>query len=1662
SDSEDADGEDLGLISPGLIRVLRNVLDEYPDDGQILKEMIQNAEDAGAQKVKILTDRRHFNRDVDNKTRRKHPHLAFLQGPSLCVYNDAEFTDSDWKGIRMLHTSVKEKDPLKVGRFGLGFKSVFHLTDRLVIISGKHILYMDPFKGEENYCKRKRIAQLKGRELESVLRCTEGVFGVTRETFQADGGHFQGTIFWFPLRQNASDLSSIVYTDDHVHDLLNSFKAESRFILLFLKNIERVQVFSRKDTQDPEEHFTVELSASCLQTVRAERQKFIRVLQEAGAELPDHGVDCITEMTIDTTDHLAPSRDSQKWLVVNYHPGQGENRRHLKWPTQDQLDNQAHLEAPVRWNCLMVKELVPRAYTRLLGRLKDLHVLSPEVFYSAWPSMNDVDDMWRPLVQPLYNTLGADSSFYTQANGGQWIPLDQAVLPSFQAHFSVEVIEAVLKVYTETNQNLVRLPDHVKQGLEESGLLGDMQTVDPHQVSDLLTECISQRLDSVEKLLVFQYFCCNDDVPDLLVNKPLLPLSDGTFGVFRHRDDESSLTYWCEKHLISLFPGLESVFCDASVPAEIWQHLHRIALAGELSVRAISTSDDQIPDLITRSLKARSELEHPSLPFQDPWIQQVWKFLSETDPWCRDLSRISHLNLLPCQTGNTLTLLPLNGLYVCSAARGLRSLDTHLAASLTKLLITVLPQLPDYVTHEEILGRLVHYPNCEGIVDVLGMLTAKTGVCSGAVEKFNSSASATEREALVKFLADATVDLDDALHLLQQLNLFVLISGEFASVQEVKDIIPERSLPVYPNRPLHMGSGASRFAAVKLGAKQLTLAEIAREILLLMQSGNDFNNAQTLTFVNFLLDDKDLCEDQELLGIARQVRFVPTEDGRLWKPEDLYDPACPILSQLFLAENRFPNHELAMDDIRRKLTKLGLRTANDVKASDLTATALKIEHLLLKEQIELANKKAHGLFRFLCSYGKNFSADTLKEISLKQCLPCSQESEKPDNYPTSLLKSSPLIVRPMDMCNHDLIKLLGSTMPVLKQNMPMQEVQRLRVTIQPDAAVVLKHLDNVILQFRLDEISQYRSLLAEIFIFLKNHCSDHDIRESIEQKECVLVESGPRFVCPGRFWINCEDSDISLKPYRFPLPVEMMPARDLFLTCGSSEHQGEELLQIVLGEIKDSYDDEANKSTVELNRDLQLVKQILDVLKTSTTIPKGTVLLPVQDEDSVLRFKPATECTVQTGKWQPHNLSQIDDDEDIFFVHTDISVATALALGALELKERTLTGVEALDFGFGQHEELTSRLHNLLKESYTDGFSVPKELIQNADDAGATEVRFLLDERENLNARSNLISEDMASLQGPAIWAYNDAVFTDKDFENITKLGAGTKKEDASKVGRFGLGFNAVYNLTDVPSFISRHILAMFDPHVKYLQGAGLKLDFKRQVNRSLLSRMPAQFLPYQDIFGCSLQKAHDVFFDGTLFRFPLRTSDQAAQSKIKGESYSDSKRREFLRMLLERAGNLLLFTQSVTKIQVYHIDSKCSDPSEAQCLLTVSKKAYPRILRPNAVLSGTTILRYCTTNWPAVVDINIMEDVSVEMEVSDRSESVCGVKANHVVTRWKLAWATGTGESAGIAQRQENEGLVPLAAVAVQLGQNSVLPLADSPSGFYKTGHLFCFSAST
>ncbi|XP_069136654.1 sacsin-like [Argopecten irradians] len=81
-EEENSDGEMepeySGLEQPPLTRMLKNILSEYPDDGQILKELIQNAEDAGASVVKIMFDSRNVNQESCSE--KKKPFNKYFKG----------------------------------------------------------------------------------------------------------------------------------------------------------------------------------------------------------------------------------------------------------------------------------------------------------------------------------------------------------------------------------------------------------------------------------------------------------------------------------------------------------------------------------------------------------------------------------------------------------------------------------------------------------------------------------------------------------------------------------------------------------------------------------------------------------------------------------------------------------------------------------------------------------------------------------------------------------------------------------------------------------------------------------------------------------------------------------------------------------------------------------------------------------------------------------------------------------------------------------------------------------------------------------------------------------------------------------------------------------------------------------------------------------------------------------------------------------------------------------------------------------------------------------------------------------------------------------------------------------------------------------------------
>ncbi|KAG9340815.1 hypothetical protein JZ751_020007, partial [Albula glossodonta] len=110
----------FGATSPPFIDYLKDILRRYPDGGQILKELIQNADDAGATEVVFIHDERTYGTET-------------VWTEDLVKYQ--EFTEEDWRGIQSAGRSVKRNDPNRVGRFGIGFNSVYHITVELDLCS---------------------------------------------------------------------------------------------------------------------------------------------------------------------------------------------------------------------------------------------------------------------------------------------------------------------------------------------------------------------------------------------------------------------------------------------------------------------------------------------------------------------------------------------------------------------------------------------------------------------------------------------------------------------------------------------------------------------------------------------------------------------------------------------------------------------------------------------------------------------------------------------------------------------------------------------------------------------------------------------------------------------------------------------------------------------------------------------------------------------------------------------------------------------------------------------------------------------------------------------------------------------------------------------------------------------------------------------------------------------------------------------------------------------------------------------------------------------------------------------------------------------------------------------------------------------------------------
>ena len=88
-----------------------------------------------------------------------------------------------------------------------------------------------------------------------------------------------------------------------------------------------------------------------------------------------------------------------------------------------------------------------------------------------------------------------------------------------------------------------------------------------------------------------------------------------------------------------------------------------------------------------------------------------------------------------------------------------------------------------------------------------------------------------------------------------------------------------------------------------------------------------------------------------------------------------------------------------------------------------------------------------------------------------------------------------------------------------------------------------------------------------------------------------------------------------------------------------------------------------------------------------------------------------------------------------------------------------------------------------------------RELVQNADDAGATRLTFAVLDRGYPEAQNGL-------LHGPALLVANNGAFSPQDREGIHRAIGGTKEEDADKIGTFGIGLKSAFHICEAFAYL--------------------------------------------------------------------------------------------------------------------------------------------------------------------------------------------------------------------------------------------------------------------
>ena len=1205
------------------------------------------------------------------------------------------------------------------------------------------------------------------------------------------------------------------------------------------------------------------------------------------------------------------------------------NRRSLNWESQERQGDSEGL-----WNKYLVEKCLPQCYCELIQQVMKIASISPETVYQCWPVTHHVKQTpWAGLLKPLFVKLLYSKSV-VHVNPSDWISLSNAALVPNGTTLpdSVQVLLESLgmKVVTLTAEQWNVLNEYYSN---------ELHTITPRVVRYLIrnnNHIYSNYSVSVKVELL--HYCLSDRSYSDLSDLELIPIANGTFikfsspRVYSYFSSLSTPPYVCTSSIRhDLLPGVDNVMVDL---------LDNDATTHALLIEVARSNETQLT-VVNESVIAKLVPQSDPQSWSQSQFEKFWIWLRNYN-----LETFSGLRIVPVKQING--MISIHNLTKQSSLVYVASLYSS-QMNLTAILRTALEKYGVNLACEFDFS----YMNHSQLSSYVNQFVVETVVDSTQIDAIRSN-QLTDHEAveLQSFLIKCQINTG-RINKMLEMSIFSVIqddSNRF-SVNQVKTreqgnvaLAQDKYFlfrtDLLPKHPMILQKGQSLLWNLNVSKRIIFINGIeCLEKVAFVSIRNNSLSIETITkFMLSVLDNLRALKqiDSNLLNTLSRLPFVSVKSCNRWTlvaPSSLFDPRDELLVQLYQTEHVFPSDTFSkyIDE----LVLCGLKKSKSVTASMMNGILYNISvdsdgGIIQCDKITI--NRVNAFFKFLNHYpqlleigvrgdGSLLLKDSILQRATSHAL-FPVASARPVDYPSSLnwmgsehsnslvkYDSSQVIVLPNTVNHHcNPNPTIAGSKVYFVENIPQLLCSHFpRSNL---ANCVSRHFEHVVDNENRVDSDALEQIALKTYDYMKS--TNFASVNVISISKLIWIDSFSQFVAPNLCVLNNKTSfNISLEPFVYIIQRKMRKYEDLFCRFGVSRLLQHEQIVSVLMSIK------TNHTNISSNEAWTIVKSILDWL-VATKIDSDNVLVPIicDDDNSYPDLHPVSEVCY-TDNEMLLKIAQLSDEE-YKLVHPSIT-HLASQLGLTPLSDQ-LDITEEVFQDAGQHEPLTTRLSNILRE-YKDGLTIIKELVQNADDAEATEVNILYDARQHTTDR--LLFKGMAASHGPALVVHNNATFTKDDFDNITKLAGATKKDKPLKIGKFGVGFCSVYHITDVPSFVSGEWLYIFDPTLNHLKGVvkNENQPGKRVKHSSKFISKSKQLVPYENLFEFSPSET----YNGTMFRFPFRTHASQISSTIYTKSMIDALKNG----IAENGKKMLLFLNHVKKLNFLTIQTGSSSTRE-------------------------------------------------------------------------------------------------------------------------------------